>query len=215
MWVPKVKSEMEKSGSGSGSSSSSSSSSSSRGSSRREEGGAGGGVLRLSWGTANVERSVLRSSWGPRVSLSDVSPFPTCLPSRCIFHFSSSSAYYLLLILPLFFFFSSSFLLLLLRLLLLFFFFLFFFWGRRRLALAPRPAGPGQQRRAPSAPHGPTMRPARLCRGERPAHLTAPLCARPASPLAVPPPRQAVLWFNIRGHGVPTTDWLKHGEGKA
>ena len=48
---------------------------------------------------------------------------------------------------------------LILRLLLLFFFFLFFFWGRRRLALAPRLAS----------------------RGERPAHLTAPPCAPPAS----------------------------------
>ena len=51
----------------------------------------------------------------------------------------------------------------------------------RRLAPAPRPAGPGQQRRAPSAPHGPAMRPARLCRGERPARPAVPPCARPAS----------------------------------
>ena len=33
----------------------------------------------------------------------------------------------------------------------------------------------------------PRARPDPASRGERPAHLTAPLCARPASPLAVPP----------------------------
>ena len=37
----------------------------------------------------------------------------------------------------------------------------------------PRPAPrPPLQRRAPSAPDGPALRPAGLCRGERPAHLT-------------------------------------------
>ena len=39
-------------------------------------------------------------------------------------------------------------------------------WSTAR-AFKDRPR-PGQQRRAPSAPHSPTVRPARLCRGERP-----------------------------------------------